>query len=198
MISIYIITHIESQRHYVGQTNNLKRRWAKHKKDSCNAYLRNAMVLYKPEAFSLEVIEEVETREEANIAEMFWIALLKKCNQKLYNLSDGGENPPTLRGKDHPMWGRTGNKNPMFGRTGSKNPMFGKIGDKAPNYGLVPTNAKLTKVIANSIREEYATGLYDYKDLGLKYEVSQSTIGKIIRGERYKCSPLPQVSIGGA
>lgn len=45
--------------------------------------------------------------------------------------------------------------------------------------------SKLTVEQIKSIREEYSTGLYTNRELGNKYGVAHSTIGRIIRGETW-------------
>jgi group I intron endonuclease len=64
---IYKITNNINKKVYIGQTNNLKKRWNEHKrlgnsnnssKKSINSKLYSAMKKYGVENFTIEVIEE--------------------------------------------------------------------------------------------------------------------------------------------
>lgn len=84
---------------YVGQTNDLNKRYNGHKSDSLNpkshSYdypLSNAFRKYGLENFTYEVIEEVNNREEANKREIYWIEKLKShISQGGYNITKGGD-----------------------------------------------------------------------------------------------------------
>lgn len=90
---IYIYTNKINGHQYVGQTNNLQKRYNGHKSDSQNpnshSYnypLHSAMRKYGIENFTFEVIEEVNTPEEADEREKHWI------KEKKTHISDGGYN----------------------------------------------------------------------------------------------------------
>lgn len=79
---VYVITHTESGRHYVGKTaqNPPIKRWKGHIKDvrRGNKYLFiNALRKYGPEAFTFQVIESFETESDAVDAEEWWIGYLR-------------------------------------------------------------------------------------------------------------------------
>lgn len=48
-------------------------------------------------------------------------------------------------------------------------------------YGENARNVKLTKEIAEKIRQKYSTGNFTHRELGAKFKVSHTTIGLIIR-----------------
>ena len=75
---IYKITHIESQRSYIGQTTNMKDRWRTHLKRGLgidtpvtNKFYQS-MIELKPWNFTWEVLEPC-SKEELNEKEKYWI-----------------------------------------------------------------------------------------------------------------------------
>lgn len=74
---IYKITHIESERSYVGQSVDIGNRWKQHCKRGTGAdskttnKLYDAMLRYGIESFRFEVIEVIEDEERLNEAEQY-------------------------------------------------------------------------------------------------------------------------------
>lgn len=92
MIGIYKITNTTNGKCYIGQSRDIKARWAKH----LSAYksypeweLYRAFKKYGIAAFSFEVVEEC-TIEELNEREIYWIAQFDSFNNG-YNMTLGGE-----------------------------------------------------------------------------------------------------------
>ncbi len=99
MMVIYVITHVTSERRYVGQTTKkAKHRWREH----CNAgrgssdqtynhsmYITNAICKYGVEAFTFEVIEQCSSKQELDKRENFWIKKLGTLKPNGFNLRDG-------------------------------------------------------------------------------------------------------------
>lgn len=90
---IYVYTNKINGHQYIGQTNNLQKRYNGHKSDSFNTNshsynypLHAAIRKYGIENFAFEVIEEVATEEEANEKERYWI------KEKRTHVSEGGYN----------------------------------------------------------------------------------------------------------
>lgn len=82
-------------------------------------------------------------------------------------------------GDDH--WSR---KSPEKRATGNRH---GSVTHpEALPRGEDSTSAKLSATDVESIKQEYATGSISQDALGKKYGVSQTQIGRIIRGERWK------------
>lgn len=98
MIGIYKITNKVNGKIYVGQSVNIKQRWAEHKANLRNnkhenLYLQNAWNKYGEENFSFEIIEKCN-QDELDDKETFWIS---ECNSYInfvnahgYNLTIGG------------------------------------------------------------------------------------------------------------
>lgn len=99
MMYIYIYTNKINGHQYVGQTNNLQKRFNGHKSDSFNSNshsynypLHNAIRKYGLDNFNFEVIEEVNTPEEADVREQYWIKKKKShVSEGGYNITFGGD-----------------------------------------------------------------------------------------------------------
>lgn len=97
---IYKIENLINHKVYIGQTNNLNRRFAEHKsmsQDKKNKILYMAFKKYGIENFSFEEIEYVENYNER---EKFWIAYYDSYNNG-YNMTEGGEEPPIFHKENH-------------------------------------------------------------------------------------------------
>lgn len=100
---IYVYTNKINGHQYVGQTNNLQKRFNGHKSDSYNqnshSYnypLHNAIRKYGIENFTFEVIESNLTQEEADEKEKYWIKEKKShVSQGGYNITFGGDGHST-------------------------------------------------------------------------------------------------------
>lgn len=89
---LYLIELEDSQRKYVGITNNIQKRIQSHKdrlKSGYKSPLYCAM-RSKP-SWYLKVIAEYTTRKEVCDSEMELIAFLRELNIPILNLADGGE-----------------------------------------------------------------------------------------------------------
>lgn len=99
MWTIYKITNTVNGKSYIGQTcQKVEDRWNEHKrgKTSKNSPLKHAIKKYGWDNFTKEIIETVETLEEALDREIYWIDYYKTCilvhgKDCGYNLSRGGE-----------------------------------------------------------------------------------------------------------
>lgn len=68
--------------------------------------------------FQPKILAYWDTEQQALDHEMLLISVFRELGYDLTNMTDGGDNPPTLRGKDNPMYGK--------GKFGADNPMYGK------------------------------------------------------------------------
>lgn len=91
MTGIYKITNIQNGKIYVGQSNNIKRRWREHLSLTSTAHsaIRESIKKYGKESFIFEVLEECPV-ELLNERETYWIRELKSFGEG-YNLNEGGE-----------------------------------------------------------------------------------------------------------
>ena len=67
-----------------------------------------------------------------------------------------------------------------------KNNQEDKIGHHTDSSGERHPQAKLTCFDVKDIRDKYSNGGVTYKELAKKYDISQTHIGQIVRGENWK------------
>jgi group I intron endonuclease len=99
---IYKVTHIESGRMYVGQTERTAEvRWQEHcSQTSRRSHFDRAVNLYGPQAFSLTILEEVDNSLLSE-REVYWIAKLRTFTDPEvgFNSTPGGEVVPRQKGR---------------------------------------------------------------------------------------------------
>ena len=98
---IYCYTNKQNGKKYVGQTNNIKRRYRQHKEDSFTNYndarynqaIHCAIRKYGLDDFDFEILEVLEnkTSEEVNERETYWIREKSSLAPNGYNLKAIGE-----------------------------------------------------------------------------------------------------------
>ena len=89
---IYKITNKINNKIYIGQTiRPVEDRWKRHINDALNnildTHFARAIRYYKPENFSLEIIDTAKNQEELNHKEQYWIQYYNSTN-KGYNETD--------------------------------------------------------------------------------------------------------------
>jgi group I intron endonuclease len=95
---IYLIRNTVNGKTYVGYTKNeIKKRFYQHSKSS--KPIGKAIKLYGEEKFTVEILEEANSVEEALELEKKWIAHYKS-NVFGYNCTKGGDISPIVRAKD--------------------------------------------------------------------------------------------------
>lgn len=98
MHCLYKITNLVNNKIYIGQTNNLNRRWQAHK----NAALKNkpeqiihfALIKYGLENFQFEHIATCKTWDDANEVETILVIQENSLSPNGYNVTRGGYNAP--------------------------------------------------------------------------------------------------------
>lgn len=148
MYKIYKYTNIIDGKIYIGQTRkSLEERAENGNNYKGSTHFYNAIQRYGWENFKGEILEEVETVEEANDREKYYISLYNSTNQDVgYNITSGGwncefaeETKRTIslmakeRYKDktkNPMYGKKHSKEALKKmsdkKSGTNNPMYGK------------------------------------------------------------------------
>jgi group I intron endonuclease len=172
---IYKITHKESEKSYIGQTNDINRRWKEHTKvknltslnnnnKAYSSYICNAILKYGVEAFDFEVVCECDI-ESVNDLEVENIAKYNTLSPFGYNLLNGGfANGHHQETRDKMSKSHTGKivteitKQRMSkSRMGDLNPNFGKLSCNAISYAKYRLNGDFVaqypslKIAARSI-----------------------------------------------
>lgn len=103
--SIYIIKNKINNKVYIGQSINPQHRFIAHlSRANINADhspIHDAIVALGKENFYYEILEE--NIPNYNEREQYWIKQYNSIVPNGYNLTEGGEEPPTFYGEDHPL-----------------------------------------------------------------------------------------------
>jgi len=187
---IYVL-RLTGGKFYVGKTINPQTRWISHKivarggKDKYpekNFAIHAALAKYGFQNFSFNLIEYHSTNESANEAEKYWISYLKESGMILYNETLGGDgaSPGIKFTEEH--------KNKIsqahIGRKATPEARANMSKSKKFKFAGVKNNkAKINEFIVKEIRSLYGTGKYTHRQLATLFNLTHSTIGKIIRYE---------------
>lgn len=91
MYAIYIITNILNAKQYIGITNDLGRRWARHKGANEDQFIHRAIKKYGVDNFVFTHFADAFTAESAKILERMLIAEHNTQAPHGYNLTAGGD-----------------------------------------------------------------------------------------------------------
>lgn len=95
---IYKATNKINGKIYIGQTvNSLKKRISEHTRSNIG-YFSRAIKKYGKQAFDFSIIEVCETKTMLNEREVYWIDYFSSIFPNGYNLTHGGEQPPSQKG----------------------------------------------------------------------------------------------------
>lgn len=104
-VGIYCIENTTNNKKYVGQSVNIEERLKTHKRllnkkdyKEENQYLIMSWIKYGSEVFTMYIIEECDKRN-LDEKERFYIKYFDCKAPKGYNLTDGGNKPPSPKGK---------------------------------------------------------------------------------------------------
>lgn len=169
-ICVYGYENLINGKMYIGQSCNLRKRHGthisvskKHNPKGINAAIRK----YSIDEFRLFIVRFIDTDNEADQEERFWIAEMRRLlgRENVYNMADGGKNQRGMAGPAHPMYGKTmpqevckkisnslkGENHPLYGtklpEEWAHNIAQAKMGEKNPNFGKKvskTTRAKLS------------------------------------------------------
>lgn len=209
---IYKIENLINHKIYIGQTNNIKRRFQEHKNKGY--YPENNKVLYQAfdkyglENFSFDIIEETEKYNER---EKYWIKYYNSYHFG-YNMTEGGDNPPTFHGEEHPQANHLlieveNVKNLLKNSTLSvkeiaKITNYNTSSINRINQGTLwydnnetyPLRKNLTYCFkqerANKIKNDLLNTKLSQKEIAKKYNVCRSTVTAINLGQNFKDNDL--------
>lgn len=138
---VYLHTNLINNKVYVGQTNNIIRRWRnngiEYTYTQSHSLFGKAIQKYGWENFSHEILAEELTQEEANALEIYYIEQFNSCNPEWgYNLRAGGngggalsqETKQKLReiAQNKGLWKGENNPRHLDPLYGERNGMYGK------------------------------------------------------------------------
>lgn len=130
---VYKITNIETRKFYVGSSKNLWKRANDHERDlknnrHCNKYLQDEYDKFSSDSFKFEVIEycDEDIRKDR---EQIYLTFYKD-DERFYNIATDAK--ASFKGKHH----SNEFKRELSQRVkGKNNPMYGKTGELNHNYG---------------------------------------------------------------
>ena len=148
MYTIYKYTNVQNGKVYVGRTSTTLEERAQSNGNNYKECRRfyNAIKEYSWESFVPEVLEVVDTLEEANEREIFYISLLHSNNEEYgYNIEDGGDRPimpnesrAIISSKAKERY-KDPTANPMYGKKHTESTLEKmrekKVGKNNPMYG---------------------------------------------------------------
>ena len=198
--NIYIVQNKLNGKCYVGKTINPADRYRAHFNNYYNSLIGRTIRKYGKENFEFTVIEEHSSEVECFEAEQFFIQYLQTKFPNVYNLTDGGENPPVNYGKYNFCFGKKGKLHPRFGMKRTWEPRLGckhteetkaaisvKLsGEKNHNFGKRSKRAMnivVTEIVNNNFERHF-----DSITLADKYyNISKANISACLNGKRKSC-----------
>jgi len=122
---IYAIINAVNGKFYVGSSQNIKERWARHQRDlrkgiHRNKHLRRAWKKYGEGSFYFGVLEPVEDLARLTDREQYWMDLLKPE----YNILPTAGSSLGFRFTEEQKQKLSGENNPMFGWTGENSSSY--------------------------------------------------------------------------
>ena len=206
---IYIIKNDVNDKVYIGQAINSEDRFVNHcKQSSVDGLIDKEINAIGKEHFWYEIIES--QIPNYNEREKYWI---KEFNCKYpngYNISDGGNEPPTFYGLDHPLSKFTADqligikydlKNTRMSlmeiakKYNSNKRTIGRInqgityeeiGESYPIREIPNMNGALTEENVDEIIEILKYSYRNYEEIGKQYGVGGNTIKQINAGNTHK------------
>lgn len=193
MYNIYRILNTLNDKCYIGQTSgSIFHRFSQHKcpktKDSIK--LHNAFNKYGRDNFIIELLITSDTEASSDDYEIFFIQKYDSINNG-YNISTGGVNGGTMRGRLHTEDSKKKMSEVKIGKPSNKK---GKpISDNTKNkISLSKTGKrvsvdtefkpKINYLIAENMRYDFSNGIKQ-KDIAIKYKVSRRLVNLVINNK---------------
>lgn len=210
---IYKITNNINKKVYIGQTNNINRRFREHKNcggiEEQNKLLYYAINKYGIENFSFDIIEG--PIEDYNEREKYWIkyynSYIEEENSWGYNMTAGGEEPPHPTGEKHhyAMHNLQDIEKIIYLLKNTKLSVleiaktfnYSRSAIERINNGIIWHNDDLEYPIrkeinknfkierANLIKNDLLNSNLTQKEIGEKYNVGRTTVTAINQGQNF-------------
>ena len=199
---IYCVTNRINGLKYIGQTNNMKRRWYSLCCNNNNQTITKAIQKYGKENFKMECIEKCH-EDIVDEREKYWINYYNTYEGKGYNEHVGGR---TLgKGKEHP---RTGQGTSESAKKKMSKKMKQYVGEKHYRYGknlsekhrksLIKSlhkKSKFSKKEAIKIIKKYHENELTLNDLSEEYNCHRATIRRILNLNHWTTKDLEKPNI---
>lgn len=220
---IYIIKNDINDKVYIGQAQNTQSRFQKHCVPSAsilnNSLIDKAIKCYGKEHFWYEIIcSQVDNYDEM---EKYYIEKYNSIVPNGYNLREGGEKPPVMKGSDHPESNLTIeevanltddllNSNLTIAQLVSKYHFKSRTSIHEFNKGITyhreelnyPLRknliiGKLTEADVEKIIKYLRTTQRSYSDIGREFNVEYKAISRIDKGLLHKRDDINYPIRGG-
>lgn len=185
---IYAIENKVNGKMYIGQTINLKRRWANHKSKlknnkHINQHLQNSYNKYGKSKFKYKIIERNIPVEKLEEKETYYIHKYNSFKGG-YNLKKYGERGVIFSKK---TLQKISKNNARYWEGKSRNELTGKKISKAliGEYKGAQNPHSIKKEIGLKIYNEYKDKNVSQQQLSKKYNISNVIVGHICRGEHW-------------
>ena len=161
--SVYLISHNNSNHHYIGKTNNIKQRLRQHYADSRkkNKTFIHQWIRKYPD-FNVDILEDNLDESISFIYEKMYIGLFKSWNINLMNLTEGGEG---VSGYRHNNLTKKiiseMNNNKKYSDESRKIMSEKKIGEKHPLYGKFVSIQTKYRNAMSSTKKHFPVNVYD-------------------------------------
>ncbi len=200
---IYQIRNLKNGKRYIGQANNLRRRWNEERselgrnKNKPNMHLQNAWNRYGSESFVFEMLEVIDepTRTVLVEREQYWVDFYNAnnkyygynkriCVESCLGFKHSEETKDKLRNK---VVSEETRKRMSLSSTGEKNGMFGRHhSEEAKKKIGLANRSKLTWTKVREMRKKYVPKVYSMHKLAEEYAVSIGTVFSIINNKTWK------------
>lgn len=202
---IYKITNKINGKCYIGQTTeSMAKRWKRHiKKTSHCTALKNAILKYGSENFTIEEISKAENLTQLNLLESEFIIKFNTLSPNGYNMTSGGENPAATddvrkrlselnSGENHPRFGK---KHAVESKEKISQSLKGRLQPwhKGNSYRKGSSVSEETKlVISEAIRKPIICNetqkIYRSVSEAAKFlSVSVTSVSDVLRGKNKTC-----------
>lgn len=214
-VYIYCITNKANNKSYVGQSIDANERWGDHISDaqrkvgktatSKKYAIQNAIAKYGVVGFTWQVIDELETMDDANEAEEFYIGYLNTIAPNGYNLTSGGNSARPSAATKKKISNTLKTTGFFVGKKGADHPNFGKkYSDERKQEQsdrLSGDNGPGKKINSQIARDIYLTCLNNsdmyLQDLSNMFGLKRSAIMNIIHKKCWRdaTKDLPPIDL---